>query len=386
MTLPSPIHYFAAVPDPRVARTRRHPLPDLLFIALCASLAGCDHFTEMEDWAIESHDWLTQHLDLPGGIPSHDTFTRVFARLDPDAFRQAFMEWIADLRAQFIAADGPQHLALDGKTARRSGSPANDQPPLHLVNVWASEAGLVLAQARVDGKGNEITALPGLLRLLDLDGCLVTADAMHCQQETARQIIDGGGDYLLALKRNQGALHADVKLFLDDVAAGEFPERPHVEAETFDADHGRQERRHYWCTSDIGWLRERHGEDAWAGLASIGMVEARRRAGGPGTPVTVTRRYFISSLPAFTRADAERFGAAVRSHWSIENGLHWVLDLAFREDECRVRTDHAPENLATLRQLALSLLKQDRQAKRGVKTRRKQAGWSKAYLETVLGL
>jgi predicted transposase YbfD/YdcC len=235
--------------------------------------------------------------------------------------------------------------------------------------------------------GYEITALPELLRLLELTGCLVTIDAIGCQRELARQIIAQGGDYVLAVKGNQPALLEDVQLFLDDAAEQQFRGVAHQEHQTFDAEHGRQERRVYFVTGEVAWLRERHqsdGGDSWAGLQSIGMVEARRRDGGVDTSVSVERRYYISSLPVEEAGSAKRFAEAVRGHWGIENALHWVLDVTFREDDCRVRTDHAPQNLATLRQLALNLLRQEKTAKVGVKVRRLKAGWDLAYLEKVL--
>ena len=371
---------FAEVPDPRVERTRWHNLTDILVIALCAVLCGAEAFTDMEDWGHAKEAWLRERLALPHGIPSHDTFNRVFARLDPDAFTTCFLRWVEALRQPTQG----QIVALDGKTLRHSFDRAGGRGAIHVVSAWAAANRLVLGQVKVDEKSNEITALPALLALLDVQGCIVTIDAMGCQKEIAAQIVAQQGDYVLALKGNQGTLFEDVQLFLDDVAAGHLPAVACQEHGTFDADHGRQEWRHAWVTDEGAWLRERHGPETWAGLTSIGMVEARRRNGGPGTPFTVERRYFISSLGADTTEAAARFATAVRGHWGIENSVHWVLDIAFREDDCRVRTDHAPQNLATLRHLALNLLRRDRTAKRGIKNRRLKAGWDERYLEQLL--
>lgn len=386
--------HFAALPDPRVERTRSHALLDILTIALCATLCGADSFVEMEAWGRAREAWLRERLELAGGIPSHDTFNRVFARLDPAAFERCFRAWTAALRQAFppppaapAAAPALTHVALDGKRLRHSFDRASGSAALHLVSAWATEQHLVLGQVKVKEGGNEITALPELLSLLDLSGCLVTIDAIGCQREIAGQIAAQGGDYVLAVKANQPALLEDVQLFLDEAHQQGFRGVAHQAYQTFDAEHGRQERRAYFVTGDVAWLRERHqtaGGDSWVGLASIGMVEARRREGGPGTRVSVERRYYISSLAVDAAGSAQQFAAAVRGHWGIENGLHWVLDVAFREDECRVRCDHAPQNLAILRQVAVNLLRREQTAKVGVKTRRLKAAWDLAYLERIL--
>jgi predicted transposase YbfD/YdcC len=345
-------------------------------------ICGADGFTDMEAWGHAKEAWLRERLTLPHGIPSHDTFSRVFARLNPETFTTCFLGWVEALRE----TQG-QVIALDGKTLRHSFDGSRGLGAVHVVSAWATENHLVLGQVKVDEKSNEITALPALLALLDVQGCIVTIDAMGCQTEIARQVVAQGGDYVLAVKGNQGALSEDVRLFLDEQRGRGFRDTPHATYRTFDAEHGRQETRRYWLTGEVEWLAERHGkpgEPRWVGLASIGMVESRRRNGGPGTPVTVEYRYYISSLSAEEPGAGERFGDAVRGHWGIENGLHWVLDMSFREDESRIRRDHAPANMATLRHLALNLLRREKTAKVGVRAKRLKAGWDERYLARLL--
>jgi predicted transposase YbfD/YdcC len=368
---------FADLPDPRVERTKRHALSDLLLIALCALLSGAEDFVAMHDWGRARHDWLRHHLGLalPNGIPSHDTFGRVFARLDPEAFARCFLAWVEAVRQ---ATDG-QLVAIDGKTLRRSFDRAHQKAAIHMVSAWAAANHLVLGQVKVDDKSNEITAIPALLQMLDLHGCIVTIDAMGCQKEIARQIVEQGGEYLLALKENQGTLYEDVALFFQECAPLPHVEGGHGWHREVDGGHGRVEIRCCTTVGEIDWLKERH--PAWTKLASIAMVEAERRVGEKcGREV----RYYISSLSGEGNAAAARTAGAVRGHWGIENCLHWVLDVSFREDECRVRRGHAPENLATMRHLALNLLRQEKSARLGVKNKRLRAGWDLTYLEKVL--
>jgi predicted transposase YbfD/YdcC len=374
-TTPSLVDYFAELPDPRVERTKRHLLTDILVIALCAILSGADDFVAMEAWGRARQDWLRQRLALPHGIPSHDTFGRLFARLDPEAFAHSFLAWIDAVRQ---ASDG-ELVAIDGKTLRRSFDRANQKAAIHMVSAWAAANHLVLGQVKVDDKSNEITAIPALLRLLDLKGCIVTIDAMGCQKEIAQQIIDQGGDYVLALKENQGTLYEDVVLFFEEARALHGERGEHGFHREVDGGHGRVEIRSCWTVGELEWLRERH--PAWAKLNSIVQVEAQRQVGERRTTEV---RYYISSLPGETPADARRTGGAVRGQWGIENQVQWVLDVSFREDDCRVRLGHAPQNLATLRHLSLNLLRREETAKLGVKNRRLRAGWDLTYLEKVL--
>ena len=377
MDLPAPssaARLFAGVTDPRVERTRRHLLCDILLIALCATLAGAEGFCDIAEWAQTKEGWLRTFLELPGGVPSHDTFERVFRRLDPKELHACFLRWIESL------VGGGSHVAIDGKTLRRSFDAPEGQRALHVVSAFAADGlGLVLGQVAVEDKSNEITAIPELLRLLDLQGAVVTIDAMGCHKAIAAQIVSQGGDYLLALKGNHPTLCEDVqRLFADELTLAEsVPAR----AETVEKDHGRIETRRAVALEATALLGGLRGLAAWAGVQSVAIVEARREPAGGGT-ASVERRYFLSSLPP----DAARLLRVARGHWAIENNLHWMLDVHFDEDHCRVRKDHAPLNLATVRRVALSLAKRDTHAKRSVRLRLKRAGWDDAYLFRLLNI
>jgi predicted transposase YbfD/YdcC len=364
------LDYLMLIPDPRVDRTRRHELTDIVFIGLAAVLCGAEGWTQVEEFGKVSHDWLASFLKLPNGIPSHDTFGRVFGALDPDALEAALQAFVRDLAGESAGT----HVAIDGKTLRRSFDRAAEQAAIHMVSAWACENGVCFGQVKVDDKSNEITAIPQLLSRLNLEGSVVTIDAMGCQKTIARQIVDGGGDYVLALKGNQGTLHEEVREFFEDVAQGRLTadvERSH----RIEKDHGRIEERTLWVSRDVDWLRD---ADQWAGLSGIVAVESARTVEGNTTREC---RYYICS-GAFS---AEELGALIRRHWSIENELHWVLDVAFDEDQCRVRIQNAAENLSRLRAFALSLLKQDTKAKVGIQGRRLKAAWDKSYLLRILG-
>jgi predicted transposase YbfD/YdcC len=353
---------FADLEDPRTGNAQRHDLHEILVIALCTVLCGGEDCSDMALFGRAKEPFLRQFLRLEHGIPSHDTFSRVFRLLDPARFHACFL---AFMRAFAEGCRGV--VALDGKTLLRSFDRAAGQSPLHLVSAWAVEQRLVLGQVAVDAKSNEITAVPQLLRMLSLDGVVVTADAMACQRAIAAQISDQGGAYVLALKANQGTLFEDVKLFLDDPAVAL------AKAETTDGEHGRIEVRQVALSPDIAWLQERH---AWPGLQAIGKVSASRETKGQTSRET---RYFLLSR-VFS---PERFGEIVRAHWGIENGLHWVLDVTMNEDQLRNRKDHGPENLALLRRLALNLAKLE-PSKGSMKGKLKRAGWDDAYLATLL--
>lgn len=361
---------FSGLPDPRIDRTKKHRLTDILVIALCAILSGADEWIEIEAFGKAKQEWLKTFLALPNGIPSHDTFARLFARLDPLALQQCFIVWINGLSQQLQG----QVVAIDGKTVRRSFDRAAGKAAIHMVNAWVSQHHLALGQIKVDSKSNEIVAIPQLLRLLELDGAIVTIDAMGCQKDIAAQIVEQGADYVLALKGNQGTLHQDVELFFQEAEHLQFHGIPHQFHQSVEGDHGRIEIRRVWAVSDLDWLADK---PRWKGLHSIVKVEAERQL--PDKTSTETR-YFISSLDN----NARQLGQAVRSHWGIENSLHWVLDVAFREDQSRIRKDHAPANFAMMRQIAVNLLKREQTAKRGVKCKRLKAAWDNDYLLKVL--
>lgn len=359
------LEIFSGISDPRVARTREHRLIDILVIAVCTAMSGGEGFTDCEEFGKAKYGWLKTFLELPSGIPSHDTFNRVFARLDPEAFRACFLEWVSCVREVV----GGEVVALDGKRLRRSGSAW--QRALHVVSAWATANRLVLGQVRTEEKSNEITAIPKLLEMLMLQGCIVTIDAMGCQKEIADRIRDKEADYVLSVKGNQGTLLGDLEVFFADAQSRGFAGLPAHREVT--GDHGRIETRRCWATDDIDWLRRDHD---WIDLKSIALVERTRTI---GEKTTVELAYFITSLGP----DAEVIANAVRAHWGIENQLHWVLDVSFREDQSRIRTGHAAENMAMVRHLALNLLKRDT-SKGSLRAKQKRAGWDTAFLQRVL--
>ncbi len=357
------------IPDPRVERTRLHSLEAVLVIAICAMLCGAESFEEMEDFGECKEEWLGTFLKLEHGIPSHDTFNRVFSSLDPKKFLECFLKWTQSLRK----AVKEEIVAMDGKALRRAIK--KGAGPQCIVSAWAAENGLVLGQLKVKDKSNEITAVPQLLRVLELEGCIVTLDAMGCQKNIAREIQEADADYVLALKGNQGTMHQEIKSYLDEGIARGVAELAFVEK--VDKGHGRLEIRRYWQSETIGWFSDRL---QWEGLRSVGVVESIREIDGRKT---MERRYYISSLSL----EIERFARAVRGHWSIENQLHWVLDVNFGEDQSRARSGYAAENLATLRRLALNLIKSDKlKKKRSLRGRKKSAGWDNKYLLHLLGI
>jgi predicted transposase YbfD/YdcC len=359
------------LPDPRVDRTRRHRLGDILVIAICGALCSVDNWVELERFGRAKEAWFRTFLELPNGIPSHDTFGRVFAALDQTAFRECFLRWVMSWGEALRATQ----ISLDGKALRGSVDSANGKAAIHMVSAFATEAGLALGQIKVDEKSNEITAVPALLRMLHLKGCIVTVDALNCQRETAKTIVEQGGDYALALKDNQKTLCADVALYFDAVRRRELEQEAGGFEETVEAGHGRVEVRQYWYTTDIKWLAERKN---WKGLAGIGLARRERTLNGK---TSVEETCYLSSMAT---QDAARFARVVRSHWGIENKLHWILDMAFDEDHCRVRTGNAAANFAVVRHLALNLLKQERSVKVGIKCKRKMCGWDHPYLLKVL--
>jgi predicted transposase YbfD/YdcC len=354
------------VPDPRVTATVDHDLPDLLTIALCTILCGGDSFYDMEEFGEVRLAWLKTFLRLRNGAPTHDTYNRVFQALDPESFGAVLARWTQSVRTVL----GGEVVALDGKAVRRALNRGEDARVI--VSAWATESGLLLGQRKVKNKSNEITAVPELLRALELAGCIVTADALHCQKHIAKEIVEADADYVLALKGNQGTAFSEVKAFLDEAIQRREPHL--VFTQTTDKGHGRLELRRYWQTETIGWFADRA---AWVGLRSVGVVEARRTVNGQES---VERRYYLSSL----KADAEKFGRAVRGHWGVENGLHWVLDVVFGEDQSRARSGYAIENLAATRRLAINLLRRDQTCTRSLKGKRLRAAIDSDYLKRIL--
>ena len=368
--------HFAGLTDPRVERTRVHRLGELVTIALCAVLCGADDWVAVETFGRAKEAWLRTFLTLPGGIPSHDTFGRVFARLDPAEFQRCFLAWV---RAVLGAAAG-QVVAVDGKTLRRSADRLRGRDALHLISAWATASGLVLGQEATAAKSNEIAAIPRLLELLVLDGCVVTIDAMGCQTTIAAQVRAQGADYVLALKGNQPTLQRTVVAAfadLDPPAAEAWVPAERDRAQTLDKGHGRVERRRYLALSDPDLLACLDPTGAWPGLRSVVQVQAERRRGDRRA---VETRYYLSSLPP----DAAVLGQAIRQHWEVENRLHWVLDVLFREDACPVRVGDGAQNLARLRHLALNLLRQEHTHRGSLATKRFRAALDDAYLCRLL--
>lgn len=357
---------FRVVRDPRIERTKKHPLESILFLAVCGVIAGAESFTEIEQFGEEKKEWLKRYVNLPHGIPSHDTLGRVFALLDPNEFQACFLEWI---RSLYQPMNG-EVIAIDGKTLRRSHHGGNGIEALHVVHAWASENHLMLGAVKSEAGLNEILTIPKLLKFLDLKRAIVTLDAMGTQVDVAKALLAKKADYVMSLKGNQGLLHDRAKACWADPVFKQKADH----YEVTEKGHGRLEQRRYWMSSKMEALEPTH----WSGLLkSIGMVESRRTI---GEETTTEERFYISSLSP----DAKELAKAVRSHWTIENGLHWVLDVAFREDECRVRVGHAAENFALVRRLAVNLLKRETSTKIGIKAKRMKAGWGTAYLEKVL--
>lgn len=362
--------HFSGMEDPR-SDNRRHLLLDIIVIAVCAAICGADTWTDVELFGQAKQKWFKGFLELPHGIPSHDTFGRVFGLLDPEQFQHSFIEWIEAVEERTQG----QIVALDGKQLRRSHDRTKGRRAVYVVSAWASENSLVLGQRKVDDRSNEITAIPQLLDMLEVSGCIITTDAMGCQTAIAQKAIDNDADYVLVVKENQHRLLEALQGLFDDPHEMRWVDCDYHK--TTDKGHGRIEIRECWTTSDSEYLQYIASFAEWASLQSIGMIQAERRV---GEDRTVKRRYFISSL----ESDAQRLLHAARTHWGIENKLHWILDIAFREDDSRVRKGHGPQNFTVLRHIALNLLRQESTAKISIRAKRKKAGWDNDYLLRIL--
>lgn len=365
--------HFAQMTDPRKGTLRYHKFMDILVIGICAVTCGADDYKAIADYGRAKAEWFQGFLELPNGIPAHDTFWRVFEALNPEQFQHCFLQWMSRVRK----AISREVIAVDGKTLRRSYATEKDKAAIHMVSAWATTNRLVLGQQKVDEKSNEITAIPELLRALDLQGCIVTIDAMGCQTAIADLIIEGEGDYLLSLKGNQSNLHDDVVLLFDDLVTSDFTAYPYDYAVTVDKNHGRIEKRRCWTIAYPTLTGSLRGADKWRGLTTLVKVQSERYVGDKHS---VESRYFIASY----QDSAEHILQHTREHWHIEISLHWVLDIAFREDESRIRKGNGPQNFAVLRHIALNLLKPDAASKSGIKNRRLRAGWDNDYLLSLL--
>jgi predicted transposase YbfD/YdcC len=363
--------HFADLEDPRIDRTRLHNLMDILVIAICAVICGADGWLDIAAYGVAKYDWLKTFLELPNGIPAHDTFRRVFCLLEPAAFLECFQRWIDALSAGL----GIKRIAIDGKVMRRSFDRATGKAALHLVSAWATEQHLVLGQVAVDSKSNEITAIPKLLELLDVSGAIVTIDAMGCQKDIAAKIREGGGDYVLSVKDNQPHLLEDIQVCFEKGLDTDFAEMEHSYHEEVYEGHGRVETHYVHTIVNPEGIRD---QDQWKDLRAITLLISQRQE--VGKEMTEEVRYYIGSKAAKAKA----YASYVRGHWGIENGQHWILDVCFQEDQSRMRTDHSPENMALLRRLALSLLKHYGR-KGSVRGKRLQSGWNDQFLAEVLG-
>jgi len=365
--------YFGRVSDARVERTKEHKLIDILVIALCGVICGAEGCVDIELFGNSKLDWLGSFLELPNGIPSHDTFGRVFSMIDAEEFQSAFHDWVLAVNEVI----GGQIINVDGKCLRGSDDQVLGKRAIYMVSAWAEANQLVLGQRKVDEKSNEITAIPELLKILQISGCIVTIDAIGTQTNIAEAIVAAKADYVLSVKENQGHLYEDISVLFAVDQHQNFKYARLEHAQTTNKGHGRIEVRECWSTSNPEYLNLIRDLPAWAGLKSIAMVVSTRKIGEQETRQV---RFYISTLPS----NAERILEIACKHWSIENQLHWVLDVAMNEDHSRVRQDQAPENLAVLRHIALNLLKNEKAAKGGIHAKRLQAGWNNDYLLSIL--
>ena len=364
--------HLSAMPDHRVIGRCLHELGEVLYIGLCAVISGAEGWLDMYRFGIAKEAWLRERLVLKYGIPSADTFRRVFTSFAPEFLSIYISQWG---KSQVGFRSGRQ-IAIDGKTVRGSYDKADGKSAIHMISAWASDYGIVLGQLKTEEKSNEITAVPELLQQIDIDGAIVSADAMSCQKDIAKIIVKNGGDYVLALKGNQASLHEEAAEIFDEVVGEDFEGIEQRHHRTIEEGHGRIEERDYWIVEE---LEHSDIQKEWPGLRCFGMVTSKRTVGEKTSTET---RYYITSLPC----KVKDFARIVRNHWAVENNLHWVLDVSFREDECRIRKGHGAENMSLLRRMALLALKRETTLKVGIKTKRKTAGWDIDYLERVMAL
>ena len=362
------LDYFKEMPDRRQQGKVDYPLAEILLLCLLAVLAGAEAFTDIARFGEKKIELLRRFRPFRNGTPSHDHLGDIFATLDAKAFQRCFVAWVAA-----ITKMPAEVIAIDGKTSRRSYQKKSSKEPIHIVSAFAARQRLVLGQVKVNEKSNEIVAIPALLDMMAIEGAVVTIDAMGCQRTIAKKIIDKKADFILALKGNQGALHEDVKVFVAEQKAKDFKDTTVSRHETVDGDHGRIETRRYTVIHDVGWLQERHD---WPGLQGVVMVESTREIGGK---IDQETRFYITSLALLALAIAPM----IRGHWAIENSLHWVMDMVFRDDECRVRTENAPENFMTIKHMAHNLTRWA-PGKDSLRLRRKTAAWDDDYLASLV--
>lgn len=373
MQIDSFMSHFSILEDPRLNNHKQlHSLEDILVLTLLAVICGAESWVDIEDFGKCNKSWLKKFLKFSNGIPSHDTIGGVFRRLEPEQFKACFLSWVQSL----VEVSEGDIITIDGKTLRHSYDSADKRNAIHMISAWSCGNELVLGQFKTEEKSNEITAIPELLKVLNLTGCTVTIDAMGCQKKIAKDIVKGGGDYVLSLKENHKTLHDDVALYMESLRSGHLKNRHFDYFEHSEKGHGRIETRRHWITDNIDWL---DGKSSWSSMKSIGMVERERQV---KDKISKEIHFYISSR----EADAKEFAKCVRSHWEVENKLHWVLDVCFNEDACRVRKDFSAENFAVIRHLALNLLKQENTFKGSMRRKRKRAGWDRDYLIKIMQL